>query len=199
MVGFQDLIQTLYNLGVGDVLLPFLLIFTIVFAVMQKSEPFGKGNKKIHVVIALILGLVVVIPHIIGLYPTPESDVVNIINHALPNVAVLLVAILMVLLLAGMFGQSASSWTGSIKGWIAVLSFAVVAFIFARAAGWLETLPAWLYWLDDPTTQAILLVAAVFGIIIWFIVKDDEAEKPSFSDSLQNVFFGGGKGGAKKD
>jgi len=72
------------------------LVFTIVFATLQKTKILGedenkKPRKNFNAVIALVMGLAVVIPHVIGSYP-PDGDVVNIINNALPNVSVVLVA-----------------------------------------------------------------------------------------------------------
>src|SRR3989344_3262761 len=59
---FERGMLVLEDLGLTDVLLPFLLIFTIVFAVLQKTEMFGKTGKNFNVMIALILALGVVIP-----------------------------------------------------------------------------------------------------------------------------------------
>jgi len=125
-MAFRDLIYALDSMGIADVLLPFLLIFTVVFAVLQKSQPLGE-KKEYNVVIALIMGLLVVIPHVMGWYPA-DSDVVVIMNKALPNIAVVLVAILMVLMLVGIFGGKAS-WGGAVSGWVAL-----IAFLFGRAA-----------------------------------------------------------------
>ena len=38
-------IQSLNELGLSDVLLPFLLIFTIMFAVLQKTKVLGKDDE----------------------------------------------------------------------------------------------------------------------------------------------------------
>ena len=38
MVNFQDLIFKLESLGFADVLLPFILIFTVIFAILQKTD-----------------------------------------------------------------------------------------------------------------------------------------------------------------
>ena len=57
---FIWVIQTLENQGLTDVLLPFLLIFTIVFAVFQKTEILGKGKKNFNGVIALVIALATV-------------------------------------------------------------------------------------------------------------------------------------------
>ncbi|MBU2561829.1 MAG: hypothetical protein KKD17_06025 [Nanoarchaeota archaeon] len=197
---FYNIIQRLEMWGLTDVILPFILIFTIVFAIMQKVKPLGEGtaqNKSFNVVISLVMALAVIIPHVLGYYP-PGADIVNIINAALPQVSIVLVAILMVLLIVGLFGGKAQ-WGGALSGWVAFFAFILVVYIFGRAAGWFYYLPSWLYWLDNPDTQAMLIVVAIFAIIIWYITKEPrDATKATtvekFRDSWGEL-FGGAKGG----
>ncbi|MBN1544967.1 hypothetical protein JW898_05920 [Candidatus Woesearchaeota archaeon] len=194
---FYNIIQRLEMWGLSDVILPFILIFTIVFAIMQKVKPLGEGtaqNKSFNVVISLVMALAVVIPHVLGYYP-PGADIVNIINAALPQVSIVLVAILMVLLIVGLFGGKAT-WGGALSGWIAFFAFILVVYIFGRAAGWFYYLPNWLYWLDNPDTQAMLVVIAIFAIIIWYITKEPKepgaaTSLDKFRDSWGELFSGG--------
>ena len=53
----QTLIRYWQDLGVFLVALPFLLIFTVVFAVLQKAQIFGQ-DKKVHAIISLVIGLI---------------------------------------------------------------------------------------------------------------------------------------------
>jgi hypothetical protein len=191
---FVNIFSRLEMWGLSDVILPFLLIFTIVFAIMQKVKPLGgekERHKPFNVVIALVMSLAVVVPHVMGYYP-PDADIVNIINAALPQVSIVLVAILMVLLIVGLFGGKAE-WGSKASGWVAFFAFVLVVFIFGRAAGWFQYLPSWLYWLDNPDTQAMLIVVAIFAIIIWYITKEPKSEKEDsaftkFGESFKDMF-----------
>ncbi|MBT6519636.1 hypothetical protein HOK51_07340 [Candidatus Woesearchaeota archaeon] len=169
MVTFQNVIARLEYMGLSDVLLPFLLIFTVVFAIMQKTQPLGE-KKSYNVLIALVLALSTVVPHVLGYYPA-NADVVVIINKSLPSVSIVLVAIVMVFLVVGLFGGKAT-WGGALSGWIAFAAFILVFVIFASAANWFTYWPSWLWWLSDPDTQALLIVVGVFALIIWFITKE---------------------------
>ena len=40
-----------------ETILPFLLIFTIVFAVLQKAKILGEGKRQIDAIVALVVGL----------------------------------------------------------------------------------------------------------------------------------------------
>jgi hypothetical protein len=101
----------------------------------------------------------------------------------------------MVLLIVGLFGGKAE-WGGGLSGWIAFFAFILVVYIFGRAAGWFEYLPSWLYWLDNPDTQAMLIVVAIFAIIIYYVTKEPlPPEKrgqtlKDFSKSWSDLFGG---------
>ena len=112
-------IEALESWGIADVLLPFILVFAIVYAVLDKVKIFGDEKRNINMVIALVVGLSVVIPHVLDSYP-PGADVVDMINIILPQVSLVAIAFIMVLVLVGVFG---GEWIGkSISGWLALLA-----------------------------------------------------------------------------
>lgn len=190
-MNFVEFVQWLDRIGVADVLLPFVLIFTIVFAIMQKTEILGKGKKNINIMIALVMGFAVVFPHVLGIYPN-KSDPVLLLNRALPDVSIIIVAIVMLLLLIGLLGGEVK-WLGtSMSGFIAIVCLIIIIYIFGRAAGWWAhgtSWPSWLWWLDNPDTQAIIIILLIFGIIVWFITRDDAQQKKGnfLSRGLENL------------
>ncbi len=182
MATFQDVIFMLQDVGVADVLLPFLLIFTVVFAILQKTKILGKKDeaKKFNVIIALVMGMGVIFPHVLGYYP-PTSDPVTIINTSLPSVAVIAIAIIMVMLLLGTFGYEFGVSGNSINGGIMLFCFGAVAYIFGTNAGFWGNgqYPRFLWFLADPNTQSLLVVILVFGIIVWLITREDKKDDKS--------------------
>ncbi len=190
---FVYFFQTLESYGLTDALLPFVLIFTIMFAMLQKTQILGAGKKNFNFVIALVVSLLVVIPHITGSYP-PGADVVEILNSALPNVSIIVVAILMALLLLGLLGGEANWMGGSLSGWIAIIAFLAVIYLFGGAAGWWQDLT--LNWWDRDVT-VLVVVLLVFAMVIWYVTKeDDSADKAAKLQTYVGElgdFFGGGK------
>ena len=172
MTNFVELFEIMESWGMLDVMLPFLLIFTVVFAVLQKAKIFGADSKRFNVIIALVLGMVVVIPHILGTYPEGQ-DAVLIINSLLPNVALVLIAIIMVLLLSGVFGYTSPDSGAS--GFILLPAFAVIIWLFGISAGWWDNFN---WFTIDPDTIAVVLVILVFGIIMWAITAGEDTFKP---------------------
>ena len=192
----QDLLYFLDNYGLSDVIIPFLLVFLIVFAALQKTHILGKDRKQFNVSLSLLLGLMVVLPHVFGKYP-PNADVVTIMNSAIPNVSIVAVAIVMLLLLLGIFGVG-PDWAsgGAFSSFIAIAAFGAIIYFFGAAAGWWQNIT--ISWWGSDTTSIIIIIL-VFGLIIGYITKDEtSATKASaFSNVMQDVrkFFGGGGGG----
>lgn len=97
MVDFNDAISFLIDVGAVHVLAPFILIFAIVFAILQKSQMFEGGSmddssaKKINSVIAFVFGIFAVI----------AANVVDFIGHTLATAAIVIVLILCMLLVLG--------------------------------------------------------------------------------------------------
>ncbi len=180
--GFVEAFRLLESWGMLDALLPFLLIFTVSFGVLQKAKIFGQDSKKFNVVISFILGMVVVLPHIMGTYP-PGSNIVLIINNALPDVGLVLIAIVMVLLLTGIFGFQVDT----VGGWVFWAAIIVVGWIFLNAAGWMPERILGTVGTIDPSTLAIVITLLVFGIIISVITSDSDT---SVFDKLGGLFKG---------
>jgi len=181
MVTFQDVIIYLQNVGVADVLLPFILVFTIIFAIMEKVKILGEKSRRYNVMIAIVIGLAVVIPHILS---PSQYDVVNIMNRALPNVSIFIVAIVAVLLLVGVIWPSKQFKFGAtVRGWFTLIAFIIVVAIFTYAAGWWGPfgaagyLPTWLYFLQDPGTIALIVIILIFIIIIAYISGGEEGKE----------------------
>jgi hypothetical protein len=177
----QNVFKDWEQIGVFDTLLPFMLIFVIIYAVMHKTKVLGE-KKQFNVAIALVMSLLTVV----------ATPIIEIINKAIPNVSIVIVAVIMALILIGVFGGQVSWIGGSLSGWIALIAFGIISYIFARAAGWDGTrLPNWLGWLDDPQTRATLIVVLVFGIVIYYVTKEekkDDSGGSKFMKSFGDMF-----------
>ena len=164
----ENFVQNLETWGVADIILPFLLIFTIIFAIMQKAKILGDDKKNMNVIIALIIGLLVVIPHITGSYP-PGGDVVDIMNQALPNISIILVAIIALFLLLGLFGFE---FADKMSGLVGAFSVIAVLYVFGAAAGWWGSWD-WLLITFGEDVITLVVIILVFAVLIWYITNDD--------------------------
>ncbi len=98
---FRGIIEFFDKIGVYDVLLPFLLVFTIVFAILEKTKIFGvekiEGNeytkKNLNAMTAFVISFMVV----------ASSKLVETITEVSSNMVVLLFLSVFFLLLIGSF------------------------------------------------------------------------------------------------
>lgn len=181
---FSMALQNLVDIGLVDVLLPFLLVFTIIFAVLQKSEILGKGKRNFNIAVSFVIALLVIV----------DGRAVEIMNKAIPNVGIVVVSLVMFLILVGLFGGKAKWLGGTVSGWIAIVSFGTIVYIFGAAADWWGHGRSvwWLRWMDDPQTMATVLILLIFGVVIWFITRDDEKkdDKDGFAKGLGDLLKG---------
>ena len=90
-------IQFFKDFGLFDVVLPFLLVFSIVFAILEKTRVLGEEadmpKRTLNSMVAFVTALLVV----------AVNKVVYAINKALPNVVLLIVIVVSFLMLVGLF------------------------------------------------------------------------------------------------
>ena len=111
-----------------EALLPFLLVFSLVFAVLQKSKILGEGKKQLDALVALSVGLLVI----------AFGQAVGIIIQLVAFLSVSLVVILVFMILVGsMFKEGEFKLDGWIKLVIGVIIFlAVIVAVLVYTGGW---------------------------------------------------------------
>ncbi len=185
----EEFIRNLDQWGITDIFLPFLLIFVVVYAILQKTNILGEDKKKLNVMMGVIIGLLVVIPHVMNTYPK-GWDIVEIINEAIPSVSFVLIAVIMLLILLGIFGSDATAFGKRLGGWITILATAIILIIFGAAAGWWTSWD----WFEDTFGQdviSLVVILLIFGIIISFITggeKDESKPKRDIGRGMADVF-----------
>ncbi|HLC97300.1 MAG TPA: hypothetical protein VJC21_00775 [Candidatus Nanoarchaeia archaeon] len=160
----------LENFGIIDFFLPFIIVFTIVFAVLQKAKILGEPTKvgKMNAVIALVLGLLFVVPHVTGTYPS-GYDPVQIMNEALPGISLVGIAVIFSLILLGIFGKKYADTANPL---IAILAVGFVGYIFGSSLGWWRGPYDVFSWWTTETTE-LMIIVAIFAVIVWLITKKE--------------------------
>lgn len=158
-------IQFLENFGFFDVLLPFLLVFTVVFGILEKTRIFGSEKDKdgmehpkqnINSMIAFVIGLFVVV--------TPK--LVRGIQVSLPQIAFILIALVSFMLLAGSIVSSGEFSFEKRTGWrvtLTLLLFISILAIFLNAVDWLDPV---LDYIADRWKDTFIVSIVFLGIII---------------------------------
>ena len=150
---FQEALDYLVELGVYEVFLPFLLVFAIIFAILEKTKILGEERSNINAVVARVIGLLLVV----------QKGIVEIINVFLPRISLIIVILLMGLLIIAMLaGREFQGLQGTTLGVAMVL--VVIAVIIA-----LNTSPLGNSWLSPADREALLRIGIplliFFGVI----------------------------------
>jgi len=176
------------DFGLFDVILPFLLVFTIVYAILEKTRILGTvklkdadiGNKNLNSMVAFVIGLLVV----------ATANVVRAINESLPNVILLLVVLISFLILIGVFWKTGEmDFMTQHKGWykffMVILFIGVVAIflnaIYVTSGGQeyslLLVLLNWIVTNWSGTIFAAIIVLVLIILAIWFVTKEGSHTK----------------------
>jgi hypothetical protein len=178
---FRGVIDFFGELGIYDVVLPFLLVFTVVFAILEKSKIFGtikvgdveETRKNLNAMVAFTLGFISV----------ASTKIVSIINEGLANIIIIIISALSFMLIAGtFFGEGKFLFDDPDYKWLqiglVIVSLIITILIFLNSiktedgTSWLEEF--WIFmtrqW-DSTLVGSIILLGVMVGFI-FFITKD---------------------------
>lgn len=164
---FQDFIANLDTIGFYDVALPFLLVFTITFAILQKIKLFGDKGKNFNAVIALVMAFLVV--------RTPA--IIDVMNLFLPKISLISIIIVVTLLLLGiLLNKENTSFTGTLGGIGILVTIAGVVFAFLSSSGALGLkVPSWLNFSSGDWN--FILGLLIFFLFFMYITSDSDEKK----------------------
>jgi len=171
---FRGTIEFFERLGIYDVVLPFLLVFTIIYSILERTKIFGTekvegkeySRKNLNAMVAFVIGMIVV----------ASTQVVAIINRGLAKVILLLVMIISFMILAGSFYVNDEFKLS--KGWrnwgMGLVAFGILA-VFANEVGWLS--PFWSYLttnFDSSVVGSVLLIVLIIAFMA-YVTKGEKA------------------------
>jgi len=166
------------QIGLYDVVLPFILVFSIVFAVLEKTQIFGMEEvegkkytrKNINVMVAFVMSFFVV----------ASSKLVEIITEVSSNIVILLMLAILFLLLVGSFYKEGegSFLQGGWKTFFTFIMFIGIIFIFLNALHtdsgdtWLDVF--WDFVSEGSGGNAVgsVILIIVIVLLMVYIVKE---------------------------
>ncbi|MBS3142634.1 hypothetical protein J4464_04580 [Candidatus Woesearchaeota archaeon] len=176
---FRGILIFFDRLGIYDVILPFLLVFSIMFAILEKTKVFGTEKigdhtytrKNMNAMVAFVIGFMVI----------ASAHLVALITEASANMVILLMLAVFFLLLVGSFMQEKPEGVileGKWKIMFMVIMFVGIIGIFLHAIR-LPSGQPFLEWLlqyiaynfNSAVVGSIILMLVVIGFM-YFIVRD---------------------------
>ncbi|MBI2632702.1 hypothetical protein HYW75_06880 [Candidatus Pacearchaeota archaeon] len=179
----ENSIQFFRDFGLFDVVLPFLLVFTIIFAILEKTKILGTDGKKDGVDIPK-KNLNSMVAFVTALLVVATNKIVSALNQALPNVVFLVVVSISFLILVGVFRKDEElDFRGSHGRY-----YAAFIFFFLIAVSWifLDALPRddGISWGDylftyilNNTSGAVVTSMIFLGVILgvmYYVTKRPE-------------------------
>ncbi len=164
-----DVIKFLEGLGVYEVILPFLLIFTITFAILEKTRILGEvkigeatyPNKNLDAVVAFVVALIMI----------TATRLIAFINEFLSMVAVVMVIGIGFLLMIGVFYNTSDNRNLLESGWVKAFTIIIAistVLIILYAAGVLDDVYNWIISNDySQIIGTLVLLGILFGIVAY--------------------------------
>lgn len=176
-------IEFFKEFGLFDVIFPFILVFSVVFAILEKTRILGTekvgGNevprKNINSMVAIVFAFLVV----------ATNKIVNAINVALPNIVLLIILVISFLLMVGIFYKTEEMEFATkyrlLTNWMVgfLLFFTILIFLGSiqdeSGESWLEI--GWNYAKENtsgPVVTSLIFVAVAIIVIIFITTKQKE-------------------------
>ncbi|MBI4146313.1 hypothetical protein HY489_03170 [Candidatus Woesearchaeota archaeon] len=157
MATYQEVTKLLVDLGLLDVILPFLLVFSITYGILQRTKALG-GKKNTDAMLGFVFGFLAVL----------ATNVLNIIQTLTGYLVIVLVVALMMSLLLGLVG--ASTGTKYYLGLLAAL------FIIGTLAGLVQAGVITNEQFISSILLPLIVGGALIGVVVYLLREEKEKE-----------------------
>ncbi|MBU2497097.1 MAG: hypothetical protein KJ767_03505 [Nanoarchaeota archaeon] len=138
----------LQRLGFFQIIIPFVLIFAVIFAILEKSKLLGEDKRSVNAIVALV----------IAMSATGAVMVTGIISTMIPLVVLGIIVLLLFFLMYGLFAGELSSVGPGLKISLGIGAGIAVALIFLYAANLFK-------YMTGEVIGMVLLIAIVIAVI----------------------------------
>ena len=172
---FRQVIEFFDSIGLFDVVLPFLLVFTIIFAILEKTKVLGTEEiegkrytkKNLNAIAAFVIAFLVV----------AAKEIVEIINETVSKAVVVLFFSILFLLLVGSFFKEGEPiyLTGGWRVIFMVIVFIAIVGIFldsiktSEGRTWLERLGDFSESGSDELAGSIVLLTLIVLFMVYAV------------------------------
>lgn len=142
----------------SEMLLPFLLVFVVVFAILQKSKVLGDGKAQIDALVSLAIALILII------FPQPRSIVVELMPWLAVGVSVILVFLILYGFVAGdLSGENVKPWMKIVFG---ILAGLFVTGVVVYVSGAWSVLLDWFSFGGDVWLNVFLIFIIIGAVVV---------------------------------
>lgn len=160
-------VETIFSSPLGQTALVFVLVFTLLFALLQKSKILGDGKKQTDALISLAIALLVI----------SVGYAMEIITTLIPFLAVGLVIALVFLLLWGSFYHGSLETSKGVKIAAGIIALIAVVVAVLYITGTWDYLRDWIVSGNSGAFGNIVLVVIVVVAIIAVMTSSGDKKK----------------------
>jgi len=172
---FREVISFFDQIGLFDVVLPFLLVFTIVFAIFEKTKVLGTEKHDGHEYTRKNLNAIA--SFVIAFLVIAAKELVEIINKTVANAVIVLFFSVLFLLLVGSFHKEGEPMylQGGWKIAFMIIVFLAISGIFLDAIKtsdgrtWLQRLGDFSGSGSDELAGSLILLGLIVAFIIYAV------------------------------
>ena len=174
----EDVIAFLVNIGIFKVVLPFLLVFVVVFAILERTKVFGvekiEGReytkKNLNSAAAFVIAFLVI----------ASSRLVEIITQVSSQFVVLLFGVVLFLLLVGSFFQEKPEGVFLEGGWktaFMIIVFIGLLFIFLDALEVWDDVSSFFSGTSTGELVGTIILMVIIVMFMVYVTQDRKTEK----------------------
>jgi len=171
------------GLGVFDILLPFILVFTIMFAILERTrilgaEKDGGTRKNLNAMASFVVSFLVV----------ASAQIVAVVTQVSSQIIIVLLLVVFIIMLVGTMrtNEDLSKGDWLKEGWVKVPLIAIASLstlaIFLNALktssgmSWLDVIWNWLGQFYTNSAVAAVILVVVLIIFMYWITKGEKSE-----------------------
>ena len=179
---FNSAIQQWQAIGIFDVMLPFILIFAIIFAILQKTKILS-GRKGIDAIVAMAIGFIAIV----------NPYVSQLMKVLLENTVVAVLIIVAVMLLLGLVWGAKKPPVWNYLG--AFIGLAVFVWVLGRVADYYQMyypgtiIFSAIWWQSNLPWIIPLLIIVIFAIVVITSGSEKTAEEKTVGARLLKDLF----------
>lgn len=152
----------------ANIILPFVLMFVVVFAILEKTDILGKEKRQINAIVAFVFSLIY----------TSVPGAVSVTKEIIPIVGVAIIVFLSFMLLFGFVGGQTNPMNKGIRITAGIVILIALIITLLQATGSFPVLKGW-FSLEEVLSTAVLLVfiIAIFSVVLTSKPEPESKEK----------------------
>lgn len=170
---FRGVIEFFAKVGLYDIVLPFLLVFTLIFAILEKTKILGvetiegktTTKKNINAMIAFVVAFLVI----------ASTQLVAVISTFMANIVLLVILGVSFLLLVGVFFSDKQFNLEEMENWkkfFMVFMFIGIIIIFLHSMNWLQyVFDVFRKW-DTANWAGTFLFLIIIVAFMYYVIKE---------------------------